>query len=166
MTLQSAEASALAKARGHAPLARVERGCISRALNAPCARREAMRYLEDRMEFWQLMSILDDRDRAIEIASSRASWHVFEYWMQDYGRIVASNDREKLDYVVPVELAEECLQLYPKLMFFSPDGHLRSFRATPDDEIISAVDAFRRYGGNAVHEAYEYGSYLVKSGMT
>jgi hypothetical protein len=47
------------------------------------------------------------------------------------------------------------------MCYLSNDEIMRSRRASPDDVPISLAEAYRRYGGDALADTFEYGSIAV-----
>jgi hypothetical protein len=110
------------------------------------------------MKLWQLVSIMpDDTPLLQSIASSQENWKQFVIWFEDFGRLVEVQDRSKLDYVLPDGLVRLALARSEKVCFLSKDGWLRSWRMSPDDELLSALEVYQRYGGDVLEDVFEKG---------
>jgi len=112
------------------------------------------------MKFWQLESICRwHGGSALVDALSDPRWREFEAIHQNYTQLVESQNREKLDRSVPLELASAVFSklsfrfvLNDKNLRLAPDG---------DESGIPAINALRRFGGEAVEEVLEKGSVKV-----
>ena len=76
----------------------------------------------------------------------------------DHLRIVAAQDRVILDSKVEHEFAVAVLAQLRSSLYLGADGRLRSRRYDQTDQELSVLEAYERYGGEAVEDAYEYGS--------
>jgi hypothetical protein len=117
------------------------------------------------MKLWQLTSIMREKGEfeAIKtVALSKPEWQEFAVWLQDLHALVVTQDRVKLDYILPEDLVLDALTRTDRSCFLSNDGRImRSYRSSPDDESIPLAEAYRRYGGHALEEAFEFGSIAV-----
>jgi hypothetical protein len=95
------------------------------------------------------------------IASSDYNWEQFAIWYGDYDRLVDQQDREKLDYELPDGIVRLVLAQSDKVYFLAKDGWLRSYRISSEDEKLSALEAFQRYGGDVIEDVLEKGSFFV-----
>ena len=82
-------------------------------------------------------------------------------WLEEIKRIVNEQQRSILDAELPEELVVGALKS-SKIRFVWSGGYLRCFGSEPRSGDFSAVEAFLRYGGHALDEAYEYGSYEIE----
>jgi len=114
------------------------------------------------MKFWQLLSIMRGELNILrELASKQAQWKYILEWISDEDRILRSQDRAKLDHILPLEYVRAALKR-SNLAFYLSKGHiLRSRRQSYFDKKLSALEAFDRFGANALEEALEYGSTTV-----
>ena len=113
------------------------------------------------MKVWQLSAIVGDSDLLELIASQNADWQEYGEWYADLSRIVDRQERAKLDHRLPDNYVIEVLSRIDREYFKSSDGWLRSRRFSSDDEVVRAVDAFKRYGGTKLADALEYGTEYV-----
>ncbi|MDB5432345.1 MAG: hypothetical protein JWP35_3461 [Caulobacter sp.] len=117
------------------------------------------------IRLWQLTSIArGGGDLLSRIAESREDWRKYVELMRDYSGLVARQDRASLDTIVDIDFAEAVLGQVDQHLFLSPDRWLRSHHAGHRDETLSMLEAFRRYGGEVVEDALEYGSVRVPKG--
>jgi hypothetical protein len=116
------------------------------------------------MKFWQLVSVMrvdNEREALKTVVSSKPEWQEFAAWLEKWKALVDTQDRGKLDYVLPEDLVLSALAHSKQLCFLSGDGVMRSRRFEPNDVPISLAEAYRRYGGDALEDAFEYGSIAV-----
>jgi hypothetical protein len=116
------------------------------------------------MKFWQLVSVMrvDSEFEAIKtVASSKPEWQQFAVWLENWKALVDTQDRGKLDYVLPEDLVLSALARSHLVCFLSNNGIMRSRRFSPDDVSISLPEAYRRYGGDALEDTFEKGSIAV-----
>jgi hypothetical protein len=116
------------------------------------------------MEFWQLVSVMrvdNERKAPKTVVSSKPEWQEFAGWLENWKTLVEIQDRAKLDYVLPEDLVLSALGHSKQMCFLSNAGIMRSRRASPDDVPVSLAEAYRRYGGDALEDTFEYGSIAV-----
>jgi hypothetical protein len=116
------------------------------------------------MKFWQLVSVMrvdNEREALKAVVSSKPAWQEFAGWLENWKALVDTQDRAKLDYVLPEDLVLSALAHSKRMCFLSNDETMRSRRASPDDVPISLAEAYRRYGGDALEDTFEYGSIAV-----
>ncbi len=114
------------------------------------------------MKLWQLMAIMDG-DKALlqSIASSQSSWRQFGIWIDDFEKLVREQDRSKLDYVLPDDMVRLALVRSEKVCFLDMDGWLRSWRMSPDDVMLTALEVYQRFGCDVLEEIFEKGGVAV-----
>jgi hypothetical protein len=59
------------------------------------------------MKYWQLVSVMreDNEFEAIKtVVSSKPQWQEFAAWLENDAALVKTQDRAKLDYVLPEDL--------------------------------------------------------------
>lgn len=111
------------------------------------------------MKLWQLVSVLDNNMAALQsIASSRESWRYLEPWFASFGELVQAQERAKLDHELPESFVILAVSSSKKVCFLSKDKWLRSWRMSPDDELLSALDVYRKYGGDTLERVCENGA--------
>lgn len=96
------------------------------------------------MKVWQLMNILSSNKELLE--------QLKEY---DYQEILQSS--------VVITILSQSKELFS----VCADGNLRSWSTNYSfdiqaGEVLNAVEAFQRYGGNALCEIIDYGSYKIQ----
>src|SRR5258708_15735593 len=84
------------------------------------------------------------------VALSKPQWQEFAAWLENWEALVDSQDRTKLDYLVPDDLVLSALARTDLVCFVSNDGVMRSRRFSPDDMSIPAPEAYRPYGRPAL----------------
>src|SRR5260370_34128463 len=81
------------------------------------------------------------------VALSKPQWQEFAAWLENWEALVDSQDRTKLDYLVPDDLVLSALARTDLVCFVSNDGVMRSRRVSPDDISIPVAGGYPRYGG-------------------
>ena len=109
------------------------------------------------MKYWQLTSVVADPDLIKSVAQTNPDWHIFLSWVANESSIIDTQDREKLDYELPDNFVRSVLVRADLICYLSNDGWLRSYQMSPDDKVLTALEAFIKYGGTALEEACEYG---------
>jgi len=117
------------------------------------------------MKFWQLVGTAT-REVVKTIALSEPSWSEFADWIAQFDALVRSQDRKKLDYLMPDELVTRALDQSGLVCFLSKNGWLRSWRMSPEDSELSATEAYRRYGGEVVERVFDNGVSAVSSAVS
>jgi hypothetical protein len=112
------------------------------------------------MKFWEITSVMWGERQVLEACLVKPEWDNYYDWYLDYDRLVSEQDRAKLDAIVPDKLVREILSK-SKQFFFQGKGWLRSNRFAKEDEEVSALAAFEKFGGKALDEALEKGSFKV-----
>ncbi|NQT39639.1 MAG: hypothetical protein HQ581_19230 [Planctomycetes bacterium] len=113
------------------------------------------------MMFWQLTSAFRGNPSALQAVLERPEWHEYLAWFQDFGKLVDTQDRAILDAELPDGLCRECLKEC-SLMFFIKDGflvHCVPTNTPESSQVLSALEVFERFGGTAIEDACEYGSF-------
>lgn len=117
------------------------------------------------MKFWQLLSIAREEKNGHElilrIASTRPNWKRYEWLVGNFSSLVDAQDRDALDSIVDTDFVVAVLGEIRQNLYLSSDNWLRSWQFNPEDQVISVLDAFTRYGTDAVDEAFEKGSICV-----
>ncbi len=118
------------------------------------------------MKFWELISIFAFEKATLSLVLDRPNWKQYGEWYQMYATHVGAQDRSILDAVVPDELCREALAL-SRQKYVIRDGQLTTY--TDDDaklhrELLTPVQAFNRFGGSALEEVSEKGSYIIVNG--
>ena len=87
------------------------------------------------MKLWQLFSVMlqDNKVEAIKtVALSKPQWREFAAWLENWKALVDSQDRTKLDYLLPDDLVLDALARMDLVCFVSNNGVMRSWRFSPD----------------------------------
>lgn len=110
------------------------------------------------MKFWELTVVLaSDPDKFLEVLR-RPEWEVYREWYENEEQHVRHQNRAVLDAEVPHGLCEAALEKCSR-MYWTDGAFLAAL--TPHnlpgktDEIITALIAFRRYGGSPLETAIE-----------
>jgi hypothetical protein len=114
------------------------------------------------MKFWQLTSIMRKNLGIVRrISRGKPEWKFVADWIDDHKNILASQDRTKLDKVLPVELVRAVLAKCKLKFYLAKDRVLRSKRHSFFDKSLSALQTFDQFGGDAMEEVLEHGSVAV-----
>ena len=113
------------------------------------------------MKLWQLTAVCRPDSAALFATLSKPEWSEFAFDLERYNKAIDEQDRGFLDQVIPPELVEDVLQKTTGHIYF--DGEqLRSHQFSKSDQLLSFVEAYRRYGGAALEEVLEKGSLSVE----
>lgn len=114
------------------------------------------------MKFWQLASIMrGEYAKVRRLARQKSEWRFVMEWIDNLAHITTVQDRAKLDFVLPPDFIRAALRKSRVRFYLSKDQYLRSRRRSFWDKSLSALSAFDRFGGDAMEEALERGSYSV-----
>jgi len=119
------------------------------------------------MKFWQLVSIFRDDASTLERLLRSQEWKPYWDWYNRFRGYVLAQNRQILDAEVSASLATNAMQLC-KLKFVVWEGSLKMCdpqKKHPPDA-LDAIDVFTRYGGDAIEDAREYGSFRLPSSST
>lgn len=112
------------------------------------------------MKLWQLFSISREQPEVIEeAAGSDPDWHRYLKLFRSHGDDVDQQRRHILDAAVEDGFAEAVTSKLKRKLYLSGQ-YLRSRRQGLLDRELSIHEAVRRFGGEVVEDAFEYG--LVK----
>jgi hypothetical protein len=109
------------------------------------------------MTIEEIDSILQgNRKLPSKISLTNLAWHYLTRYFDNLSVYRGQGDRSILDIQLPQEFVELVLK-ESKLNCFktSDEKFLRSWRGYADDEEISAVDVYLRYGGTILEQVYE-----------
>ena len=111
------------------------------------------------MKFWQLTSLLRERLYSIiELARTKSEWVHFAQWVDRQPRLIASQDREKLDAELPDDLVRAVLSSVDMPFRVDLVGWVRTAsRSDTKYECLSAFEAFDHFGGEVLEDAVEKG---------
>ena len=111
------------------------------------------------MKLWQLVSIARiDAGLISRIASTHAAWKKYELFVSNFSNLVDVQDRVALDSIVDTDFVAAVLGKLRRDLYLTSDNRLRSRQLNPDDQAVSVLDAYKRYGADAVEDTFEYGS--------
>jgi hypothetical protein len=111
------------------------------------------------MRLWELTSVCRDERHLLERLGDRPEWTELLRWALDSDRLVAVEDREKLDRELPDEACRHVLRESQHRYYLS-EGYVRIRPWGSVEAVLSAVDVLDRYGGHVLEDVHEYG--LVK----
>jgi hypothetical protein len=108
------------------------------------------------VKFWELTSVCRAEPSLLERLADKPEWTVYLDWYRNVDQIVTEQDQSKLDAEMP---DDACLHVLSasQTKYYLSGGYLRFRRFSPSDRALSAVDAFKLYGGSALEDAREYG---------
>jgi hypothetical protein len=108
------------------------------------------------VKFWELNSVCRAEPKLLERLADKPAWAVYLASSRNYDQIVKVQDRSKLDAELP---DDACLHVLSasQTKYYLSGGYLRFRRFSPSDRVLSAVDAFKLYGGRSLEDAQEYG---------
>lgn len=112
------------------------------------------------MKFWELVSACRDERHLLDRLADRPEWTEFHRWTRDFDRLVETQDRATLDCELPDEACRHVLRESRRLYYLSR-GYLGTTPLGSTDVVLSAVDAFDRYGGRVLEDVQEHGSVPV-----
>ena len=114
------------------------------------------------MKLWQLVSIMNNDLVLLQsLSREESAWSEIGQFFADFGLLVKSQDRAKLDASVPEALVKTALSRSEKTLFVGKDAWMRSWRLSPDDAPSAVVDAYERFGGDAVERSIESGAVAI-----
>lgn len=96
-------------------------------------------------------------------ATERAEWRQFGEWWRHYDDLIDSQDRDKLDLELPDDYVRRVLSEVKLALYESQDGvWLRHPRFARTDHERSALEAYIRYGSEAIDVALEKGAARIE----
>src|SRR5260370_37397657 len=96
------------------------------------------------------------------VALSKPQWQEFAAWLENWEALVDSQDRTKLDYLVPDDLVLSALARTDLVCFVSNVGVMRSRRFFPHGMSIPGPEAYRRDAGDIFVAAFRYRSFSAE----
>lgn len=121
----------------------------------------------EEVKFWELVSVCSSSKHRNILASelSNIADKRFHSWLLDFDNLVKSQERSKLDAEVPLDV---CNLVFGKFdeTYVQVDGTIRKQQSNiPFDrskaKFLSISDIFSKFGGKAICEIEEYGSYKL-----
>ena len=96
------------------------------------------------------------------IAELNPEWNYLVVWFNELNSYIINGRRDLLNTELPKDFIQAVLSKVDKYCYLSKkDGHLRSCKFKPDDEPLSYLECFNRYGGMVLEDTLEKGSYRV-----
>jgi hypothetical protein len=115
------------------------------------------------MRFDRFVNLLSfEKDVAVTVARKKRRWNFAGEWIENYGALVSSRDMDKLHFILPDDYLRAVFRRLKQKFYLAKDGWLRSRRHSPAEKELSAIEAFERFGGDAMEETVEYGSFPVR----
>ena len=117
------------------------------------------------MKFWELISAFRECEQALQGALNSPAWsQPFGVWYEARHDLIQSQDRAKLDFVVPDSLVAQVAALAgDRLVFYVEDGWLRRQPISSTSQRLSPLDVVTRFGGAIIEEVQEYGAARVQA---
>lgn len=110
------------------------------------------------MKLWQLFSIAREQPDVIEEAARRKpSWKRYLDASKSFDDLVREQRRDILDSAVDEEFTQQVTSTLRRKLYLSGQ-QLCSRRRGMLDRELRVDEAVRRFGGEAVEDAFEYGS--------
>jgi hypothetical protein len=92
----------------------------------------------------------------MERLAADAGWVKFLDWYRSFDTLVNQQDRVKLDAEVPEEACAYVLS-ESRARYYLSNGYVRVRPAGPSDQVLTAVDVLRSYGGGFLEQVIEAG---------
>jgi hypothetical protein len=112
------------------------------------------------MKFWELVSVCRDEPELVERLADSPDWADYADWWRR--ALIANQERDKLDHELPDDLCRHVLS-GSKVRYRILHGHVRRAADDGEDQTYSAIEIFDRYGGGALEEVGEFGSWRIPS---
>ena len=113
------------------------------------------------MKVWELSSIVRDQQLLIRTASLFHEWSWVTHAYTLLHEVVNQQDRKVLDSDLPDAYVQNVLATASGVCFLGTDETLRSCKADSSHHPLSYLQVFQRFGGPALEEALEFGSFFV-----
>jgi len=111
------------------------------------------------MKFWELTSIFRDDPMTLEQVLQNPRWNAYLGCLRNLPQHVNDQDRQTLDAVLPTELEKDAMQRCKLRFQIRDDFLIRSPGPIADQDSLTATDVYSRFGGSAIEEVLEYGSF-------
>ena len=109
------------------------------------------------MKFWELYSICRQHEHLFEQALTESENKLYLKWLQDIENICKTQQRDKLDAILPESICISTLSKYPERLYESSD-RIRSYKFNEEDIECSYIEIYQKYGGAFLEEVLEKGS--------
>ena len=114
------------------------------------------------MKVWQLISITNNNIKLIaQVALKNPVWEKYEALFINFSNFVKTQDRATLDSALDTDFIVAVLKEIQQSLYYSSDHWLRSWKLNPDDQNISFLNAFEKYGAEILETACERGAVRV-----
>ena len=90
----------------------------------------------------------------------KSEWRQYSEWVDNFDNLVETQDRAKLDHVLPKELVRSVLE-NSNIVVFRAGEMLFSSRRDSSNESLPASKAFEMFGGSVIEDVFERGSVRV-----
>lgn len=111
------------------------------------------------MKFWEMESFFRGEKELLERVLRKPQWSDYLGRHRAFTYHVQNQHREILDESIPDELARELMQEC-KSRFVVGNDHLRL--ATSESDTLSALETYNRFGGTAMEDVLEKGSFPLR----
>jgi hypothetical protein len=116
--------------------------------------------------FWQLESIFREETSDLRSVLQLPHWAKYLDWHTRFDTLVDVQDRSVLDAMIPLELARAVFARSKRKYCESGDSlyaaHDDRVQADPNRRVLTALDAFEKYGGAVLEEVLEKTSCKVR----
>jgi hypothetical protein len=116
------------------------------------------------MKWWQLTWLLNEDLDFLQNVLAEPEWAEYRQWLAKDEALIKAQRRDILDAIVPDELALNALQGCPwlyKVANRQLKGGYRDRHLLAAPCMLTALEAYRKYGADALVEAVEKGSAAI-----
>jgi hypothetical protein len=114
------------------------------------------------LKFWELMSVCRDEPKLLELLADSPHWAEYAAWWRNERELIINQDRAKLDHQLPDDVCRHVLA-GSDVRYRITHGHVRCAVNDSDEQTYSAVEIYDWYGGGALEEVKEFGSFRIPS---
>ena len=127
----------------------------------------------ERMKFWQLVSLFRDEEPVLESVLKDPQWALYFQWYSDYEQHAKSRNTSLLNAEMPDVLCRDAARLSKKNYYVHQEHLYRydvhrdhlyppALRMPTGASLMSALEAFEKFGGTALEEVLEFGSFYLR----
>ena len=109
------------------------------------------------MKFWQLVATCQEQPELLQRLGDSPDWVRYVEWLGRFEDIVANQERDKLDHLMPDDACRHVLSPFT-IRYTVSGGHIRWAEPGTDERTYSAVEIYDTHGGAALEEVREKGS--------
>jgi hypothetical protein len=113
------------------------------------------------MKFWELISVCRDEPELLERLADSPDWAEYVDWWRNERVLIVNQDRDKLDHQLPDDLCRHVLT-GSNVRYRILQGHVRWAANDTEEQTYRAIEIYDRYGGSALEEVKEFGSYQIQ----